>query len=207
MCVKGGFFMNRKQFTLPFSHSYWHCSISELKDTKKLCLCALMMALQILLSNPLFKIPLAENLSITFGYLAVALNSAVVGPVLSLLFGFVLDNISFMLFPSGVYFFGYTLSCMAGALVYALFLYRTKISLLRLFLAKLTVNLFVNVLLGSLWSAMLYSKGYLYYLSISAIKNLTILPLEVFLLYLLFKAFIPFLYRKKWVVLSKISLF
>lgn len=199
--------MNKKQFTFPFSLAYWRYSIAELKDTKKLCLCALMMALQILLSNPLFKIPLGENLSITFGYLAVALNSAVVGPVLALLFGFVLDNISFMVFPSGVYFFGYTLSCMAGALVYALFLYRTKISLFRLFLAKLTVNLFVNVLLGSLWSAMLYSKGYLYYLSVSAIKNLTVLPFEVFLLYLLFKAFLPFLYRKKWVVSKQISFF
>lgn len=199
--------MKKKKFTFPFSLSYWHYSISELKDTKKLCLCALMMALQILLSNPLFKIPLSENLSITFGYLAVALNSAIVGPVYSLIFGFVLDNISFMLFPSGVYFFGYTLSCMAGALVYALFLYRTKISLFRLFLAKLSVNIFVNVLLGSVWSSMLYSKGYLYYLSISAVKNLTLLPLEVFLLYLIFKAFMPFLYRKKWVVSNKISLF
>ena len=52
---------------------------------------------------------------------------------------------------------------MAGALIFALFLYRTKSPSLRLALSRFLINLFVNVGLGSLWSYMLYSKGYLYY--------------------------------------------
>ncbi len=36
-----------------------------------------------------------------------------------------------------------------------------KISIPRIFLCKLSVNVLVNILLGSLWSAMLYSKGVL----------------------------------------------
>ena len=197
----------KKLYTFPFSSSYWKLSVKETKDLKKLCICALLMALQIILSNPLFRIPVSENLNITFGYLAVALNSAVCGPILSLIFGFVLDNVSFMIFPSGSYFFGYTISSMAGALVYALFLYRSKISVVRIALAKLTVNLFVNVLMGSLWSAMLYSKGYIFYATSSFIKNMTLLPIEVILLYFLFKSLAPFLYRRKLIHTDKITLF
>ena len=58
-------------------------------------------------------------------------------------------------------------------------------------LAKLVVNLGVNVGLGALWSSMLYGKGYYYYLVKSLIKNIGMLPIETVLLFLFFKAILP----------------
>ena len=46
--------------------------------------------------------------------------------------------------------------------------------------------------------AILYSKGYLYYLGSSAVKNTLYLPLQILLLFLLFRALLPVLYKMKW---------
>ncbi len=102
--------------------------------------------------------------------------------------GFAGDIIGYMLHPDGGFFFGYTVSSMLGSFLYGLCFYRTKITLPRIILAKTTINLFVNMGLGCLWSAMLYGKGYLYYLAKSTVKNLLLLPLEVFLLFMMFAA-------------------
>ncbi|NCB34255.1 MAG: hypothetical protein EOM64_10360 [Erysipelotrichia bacterium] len=58
-------------------------------------------------------------------------------------------------------------------------------------------NYLINVLLGSCWSAMLYSKGYYYYFAKSLVKNTILLPFEVAALYALFKLLMPYLRKKK----------
>ena len=54
------------------------------------------------------------------------------------------DILGFILQPTGDFFPGYTLSTMAGVLVYALCFYRARITVLRIVLANLVVNLLVN---------------------------------------------------------------
>ena len=120
----------------------------------------------------------------------VTLCALVGGPVTALVFGFVEDNLSFFLRPTGAYFPGYTLTTMLGTMIYALFFYRTRVTVLRIFLAKLSTNV-LNVILGSVWSAILFSKGYLYYASTSLVKNAILLPLQTLLLVLLFGALLP----------------
>ena len=52
------------------------------------------------------------------------------------------------------------------------------------------------MLLGALWSSILYSKGYLYYLTTSAIKNTLYLPLQIILLALLLRYLLPVLQQQ-----------
>ncbi|MBQ1356291.1 MAG: hypothetical protein IIY72_07410, partial [Solobacterium sp.] len=87
-----------------------------------------------------------------------------------------------------------------GSLFYGLFFYRRRITLPAIIGAKVSVNYLINVLLGSLWSSMLYSNGYLYYAGKSVIKNTVMLPVEITLLYLIFKMVLPFLQRRQLVV-------
>ena len=82
---------------------------------------------------------------------------------------------------------------MLGSLFFALFLYRAKLSVLRIFFCKLSINLLINVGLGSLWSAILYGKGYLFYLARSLGKNLLLLVPEVVLIVLFFRMTLPIL--------------
>ena len=87
------------------------------------------------------------------------------------------------------------LTTITGCMIYALFFYRARITWRRIILAKLITNV-QNVLLGSLWSAILYSKGYLYYMTTSAVKNALYLPLQILLLGFLFQAILPALQKQ-----------
>ncbi|MBR5284149.1 MAG: hypothetical protein IKU27_03785 [Clostridia bacterium] len=84
-----------------------------------------------------------------------------------------------MLHPTNVFFFGYTISSMVGALIYALFYYRKRLTVCRIIFCRLFVNLVVNVFMNALWSHILYGKGYIYRMVVSYIKNIALLPIEV----------------------------
>lgn len=168
---------------------YWRAAAGELKNLKRLVFAALICALGITVGA--FYVMVGENLRVYFTFLVSAVGCAVCGPLLGMVTAAVTDTLNFILFPSGAYFPGYLLSEMAAALIYGLFLYRKKITVLRLFGAKVLVNYLVNVGLGCLWSQILYGKGYLYYLVKSLFKNTLLLPLEVIALSALFAVLIP----------------
>ena len=172
-------------FRTPFSREYWKAAFSEVKNLKMLVLAALFVALRIVIAA--FFIPVGENMRIYFSFFVNALGSLIYGPVVALMTGFAADIIGFLLQPTGAFFPGYTLSTMMGAFLYALFFYRARITWLRVFLGKASVNIFVNILMGSLWSAIIYGKGYYYYLVKSVIKNLSLLPLEALVLIVFFQ--------------------
>ena len=67
--------------------------------------------------------------------------------------------------------------------------------MLRLVVVRLIINYGSNVLLGSVWKAMLYGKGYYYYFTTGLIKNTTMLPIEVLLMVLMFQLALPALAR------------
>ena len=171
------------------SPSYWKSAVAEVHNLRRLIFAALICALCIAVSA--LYIPIGDNLRIKFTFFLNAVGCAVYGPVIGILTAIVSDTLGYILFPSGAYFPGYLLSAIAGNLVYALLLYRRKITVLRLFSAKLIVNYGVNVLMGSVWSAMLYGKGYFYYLFKSLIKNTLLLPIEVILMAMVFAVLIP----------------
>ena len=180
-------------FKTPFSAAYWKTAAAELKNYRALVFSALMIAACIVLSH--CKIPLGENLCLSVTFLARALCALVCGPVVVILFGAAEDTLSFFLSSGGYpYFPGYMLTTILGCMIYALFFYRAKITWRRIILAKVITNI-QNVLLGSLWSAMLYSKGYIYYLTTSAVKNALYLPLQILMLGFLLQALLPVLHK------------
>lgn len=173
----------------PFSKSYWRTAARELKNLRMLTLAAIVVALRIVLGG--LYIPLGDNLNIFFGYFVNGLGAAIYGPVMALLSGFATDVLGYFVHPTGPFFPGYVLSTMMGSFFYALFFYRARITAVRVFLAKLCVNLLVNVGLGALWSAIQFSKGYYYYLAKGLVKNIGLLPVEALLLWLFLKAMAP----------------
>lgn len=185
---------DRALYPHPFSAAYCRSAIRELRDLRKLTFAALMIALCVVLSHipsvPLF------GAKITWGFLARALCALVCGPVLGVVFGFSEDILSFFLTGGGGYPFfpGYTLTTMLGVLIYALFLYRAQLNIRRVFLAKLLTNI-QNVVLGSLWSAILYKKAWAVMAVGSFWKNLIMLPFQTALLVVLFAALLPALRR------------
>lgn len=180
-------------YRTPLTPSYWSSARRDMGRLNLLVFAALMVAMARALSL-IPSIPIAHT-RMSFGFLARALCALVCGPVMGLVYGFVEDVLGFVLQPSGQFFFGYTLSTMLGMLVYALCLYRARISMLRLLLANLIVNVAVNAALGTVWTVMMMGGNYWILFLGSLAKNLvTIIPKSL-LLYILFQALLPILQR------------
>ncbi len=131
----------------------------------------------------------------TWGFLARALCALVGGPVNALLFGFVEDTVSYFMNPDGGYNPFYIFTTMLGVFTYALFLYRSEVTVTRIFLAKLATNV-QNVFLQSLGTYLWYSsKGYWAIVGVSAVKNAVMLPIQTVMLAALFAALLPVLHR------------
>ncbi|MDO4415885.1 MAG: folate family ECF transporter S component [Erysipelotrichaceae bacterium] len=182
-----------------FSKEYWKSSAVKLKNTRYLTIIGLFIACKVAAS--FVSIRVSENLYVSISFLFTSVEGAIIGPVASLVSGAVTDVVGYMINSRGYSFFpGYTLSAMLGVTIYALFLYRRKITILKLALAKTINNYCVNVALGSLWSAMMMSKGYIFYATQSLIKNSILLPFEIIALVALFNMLIPTLQRQKLII-------
>ena len=112
-------------FKTPFSRAYWRCAVQDSKKLRTLVFSALMVAACVALSY-LKSIPIADNIRVTWGFLARALCALVGGPVNALLFGFVEDTVSYFMNPDGGYNPFYIFTTMLGVFTYALFLYRDR---------------------------------------------------------------------------------
>ena len=173
--------------------SYWKAAAADLYSTRNLVFAALMVAMaRVLALIP--GIPIAHT-KLSFSFPARAMCALVCGPVAGMVYGFVEDILGFILQPTGEFFFGYTISTMAGMLVYALCFYRRRVTVVRIVAANVLVNIFVNALMGSLWTMMLRGGGYWGWFTVSMSKNLlTIVPKSV-VLYFFFQAMLPVLGR------------
>lgn len=181
-------------YKTPFSRAYWKDAMADAKKVRNLAFSALMVAACVALSY-LQSIPVVNNIRVTWGFLARALCALVCGPVNALVFGAVEDTVSYLMNPIGGYNPFYIFTTMLGVLTYALFLYRARVTVLRIFLAKLVTNL-QNVFLGGLGTYLWYSsKGYWVIVGGSAVKNAIMLPVQTVMLVILFSALLPILCR------------
>ena len=184
-------------YQTPFSKAYWRDAALELKDTKILVFAALMIALRVALKG--LSIPIAADLKINVGFFINALGAMVFGPVVAALSAAVSDTLGCLLFPSGVYFFPFIFTEMAGSLVFALFLYRARVTATRVILSRFCVDFFVNIVMTSPIMAWYYhvvfNKSYALFQLPRIFKNLALFPLESVLLILFLMAMIPLAYR------------
>ena len=175
-----------------WSKGYWKGAAKRFSSVRMLAVCAMLLALRIAVGSVF--IPLGDSsLRIYFTFFIIALGASVYGPLMAVVAGCAADLLSFAIAPSGPFFPGYTLSSMLGGLIYGLFLYRRDLSVVRVFLCKLTINVLVNMLLGSLWNSVMMGKAFYYYLAKSVVKNLVLLPLETALMVLIFRLMNPLL--------------
>ena len=158
--------------------------------TRKMLILALLMAINVAISS-LF-IEVGPNLRLYFTYIVNMIVAANFSLPLVITYAIVEDFIAFFLFPSGPFFLVYTITSVAGCVIYHIFLHK-EINLKNIIISKTLVNIFVNIGLNSLWSSMLFSKGYIYYFSKSVVKNLLMLPIEVMVFYTIYRLLKPLL--------------
>ena len=185
-------------YKTPFSRAYWRDACAELKDTKMLVFAALMIAIRVALK--LVAIPLAPNLKINTAFLSNALGAMVFGPVVAALSAIVSDFLG-VLITGDVYFLPMVLLEIGGSVIFALFLYRARVTPTRVILSRFFICLLINTFLQTPLM-MLYYKfmmgGSSYVLTIpKIIKNLFMFPIESVVLTIFLAFMQPILYRMK----------
>lgn len=179
----------------PLTPTYWADARAQLKNVRMLTLAGIITAASIVLESfPIYL--LGTSLKIYFSFLVISLGCYVYGPAVGILVGFANDTLGFLISSFGEpYFPGYLITAMLSGLIYGTLLYRQRITVLRLVVVRLIINYGSNVLLGSVWKAMLYGKGYYYYFTTGLVKNTIMLPIEVLLMMLMFQLALPALAR------------
>ena len=179
----------------PFSKAYWRDAAAELKDTHMLVFAALMIALRLVMKQ--LAIPITPFLKINTAFFINALGAMVFGPVMAMLSACITDVLGYVIRPEGIYFLPFILTEVGGSLVFALFLYRAKVTTTRVLLSRFTVSLVINVLLQTpimMWYYALYMDGKQYTLAMvvpGMIKNIFMFPIESVLLTLFLGVMLP----------------
>jgi ECF transporter S component (folate family) len=153
----------------------------------------MVLAVSIVLS--FFNIYVTETLRIGPAYLATAMLGMLYGPVTGGIAAGLGDILKYLIKPSGPFFPGYTLTALLGGVVYGTFLYKNKVTVLRCVLSKTFINIFLNLGLNTLWSSILYGKGFFAILIPRVYANVALLPLQIILLYALLKAIVVLMPR------------
>lgn len=179
----------------PFSKGYWRDAAAELKDTHMLVFAALMIALRLVMKQ--VSIPITPVLRINTAYFVNALGAMVFGPVMAIICAAITDVLGYIIRPDGVYFLPFILTEIGGSLIFALYLYRAKVTTTRVVLSRFTISLLINVVLQTpIYMAYyaLYMGGKRYTLMLampSIVKNILMFPIESFLLALFLSVMLP----------------
>ena len=154
--------------------------MSKLRNIHVVTIAAMLTAAGVILG--FFKIPITNLIEIRFQSIPVALSGMLLGPYVGGVVGILTDVLSYLVKPTGAFFPGFTISSMATGVIFGLFLYRRPFSIRRVALAEVVVTAAVNILLNSLWLAILYHTPYLVSLTTRLPKELIMLPINVVLI-------------------------
>ena len=164
---------------------YWKSAAKELKSVRSITGAAIFAAMSPILA--LFTIQVNQFLSIGFTSLTHAMTGYFFGPLVAAMSGGIADVIKYLLKPDGPFFPGFTLNEILVGFIYGLFFYKRKITLPKCISARLIVTVGINLTLTPLWLAMLYGNAYKFMVPARIIKNIRMIPIDIFLLYTLLK--------------------
>jgi riboflavin transporter len=155
-----------------------------LRKTKNLILLSLLIALDIVLTEVAKMLPFASIVRISLSFIPISAAAILFGPIPAGVAGALADIISFMLFPSGTYFPGFTASGFIAGALFALVLYKRRPSVWRAIVASVLVTLIVDVTLNTVWLVVLMPGSTFWALfTPRLVKSLLMLPFEVFIIF------------------------
>lgn len=156
-------------------------SAKELKCVRTLSMAAMLTAITVILG--FFTIVIGDFVKIQFHFLTVGITGMLFGPVVSGIAGGLSDILGFMVKPTGTFFPGFTLNAIISGMIYGCFLYKKPVSFWRIFAAKLTITLIVEMGLSTYWLTILYGQGFWVILTTRIIKCVVMLPIDSIMLY------------------------
>ena len=144
-------------------------------STKVLVTLAMMVAIEVILSR--FLSINAWNIKIGFSFIPAVVVGILYGPLPAGAMAVVADLIGALMFPSGDFFPGYTLTAFLVACVFGLCLHK-KQTAGRILCAVLINQFVMSLFLQSLWISIQYSSPYLPLLATRILQCLVMAPTQ-----------------------------
>ena len=161
--------------------------MKKIISTKIITVAGMLASVGIMLG--LFKIPINQLIEIRLGSLPVEMAGMLLGPFYAAIVGAITDVGGFLVYPTGPYFPGFTVSGVISGLIFGFMLYGKKPTLPRIFITQCINTLVVGILLNSYWLDTLYFKnGYLATILVRLPKELIMIPVLTGIYYLIVTA-------------------
>ena len=120
--------------------------------TREVTAMGMLVALNVVMAE-VCKLPLIPQvLELSLGFVPLAIAGMLFGVVPAVIVAVIADIIGALLFSSGAFYFGYTLTAFFTGLFYGLFLHRKNLKIKHLILCQLLISLFCYAFLNSLWA-------------------------------------------------------
>lgn len=147
---------------------------------KKLIALSLLVAASVVLKRFLgFNI---NVLSISLGFLPIAMAGALLGPLGGLAAGTLADLLGATLFPFGPFHPGFTVMAMLSGLCYGYFLSRPLVPRWRILLCQGLITVLLHMVMNTLLLVPIVGKGFMALIPTRFVKNALMYPIEVLLL-------------------------
>ncbi len=145
-------------------------------DTQALVTMGLLIAIEIVLTR--FVSIQAWNLRIGFGFLPIAIAGMMLGPVRAGIMAALADIIGAILFPSGTFFPGFTVTALLVGMIYGIFLYK-KTDTWRMLVAVVIHQCILSLFVNTLWLSILYGSPYWPLFTTRIVQTAIMLPVEI----------------------------
>ncbi|MDN6028630.1 MAG: folate family ECF transporter S component [Lactobacillus sp.] len=154
-------------------------------ELRRLILLGLIVAIKIVLGR--FTVG-PTYVQVGLGFVGSVLLGYLFGPWWGALGGGVSDLVASAIFGnSGGFFIGFTLTAMAGPLLYGLLLYRQPVKLWRVVVATFLVTVIVNLGMNTWWIHLMYHAPFAQLLAIRGTKELIVPWIQMAMSYLVLK--------------------
>lgn len=153
-------------------------------NTRMITMIGILVAVQVILSR--FLSINAWNLKIGFAFAPIALCGILMGVGPTAIMAAVADVLGALLFPSGMFFPGFTLTALLHGATNGLLLYKSQHPV-RIGLAVLIDQLVLGLLLNTFWISILYGSPYWGVLATRVPQCLIMIPVEFVIITMLAK--------------------
>lgn len=153
-------------------------------DTKMLVTAAVLIALNVVLSR--FLSINAWNIKIGFTFVSIFVAGYFYGPFFSVIVAVIGDIVGALLFPSGAFFPGFTVTALLTGLLFGLMLYK-KQTPSRIIITVLINQLVLGLIVNTYWLSILYGTTFGAVVVTRIVQCLIMMPVEFVTISLLMK--------------------
>ncbi|MDD6190176.1 MAG: folate family ECF transporter S component [Firmicutes bacterium] len=148
--------------------------------TQQLVIMAILITISIILTR--FCSINTPILRIGFGFLPCAIMGIMYGPLWAGAGYVVADVLGMVIFPSGAFFPGFTLTAFLTGLVYGFFYHNRPVTIKSSILPNLIISVVLNLILDTIWLMILMGQGFWVLLPTRILKCVVMFAIQVLLI-------------------------